>query len=354
MPTDSRRFPNGICVLRLSAIGDVAHTAAVVRSLQDAFPGAPLTWIVGRVEAAVASLVPGVDIITVDKRHPVREALRLRRALRQRFDALLHMQVSFRSNVISLGVRATERWGFDPARSKEGHSLVINRRIAAAPPPGEHVLNGLMRFAAALGASPSQPRWDLAIPEDARAWAAAQLPPDRRVLAINVCASRPVKDWTAERFARVAAHAIDRHGLNVVLCGGRSERERSMAADIISMLGRPLQSLVGQTTLPQLLAVLERSVALLSPDSGPVHLATAVRTPNIGLYGATNIHRCGPSLERRWSIDKRGEASISLLGKTADQLAWPEVVPGGMDLIEPDEVCAKLDALLAATCPDRR
>lgn len=347
MPPHPERYPNGICVFRLSAIGDVAHTVAVVRALQDAFPAAPITWIVGRVEAAVASLVLGVEIVAVDKRHPVREAFRLRRTLRQRFDALLHMQVSVRSNVMSLGVRAAKRWGFDRARSKEGHSLVINRRIPPAPSPGEHVLTGLMRFASALGAPPSQPRWDLAIPDEARAWAAQHLPKDRRVLAVNVCASRPVKDWTADRFARVLGHAIDRHGLHVVLCGGRSEHERRMAADIVSTLGRPLQSLVGETTLPQLLAVLERSVALLSPDSGPVHLATAVGTPSIGLYGATNINRCGPSLERRWSVYTREAAALRFAGKASTQLGWSEVVPGGMDLIEPDAVCERLDALFA-------
>lgn len=349
MATESPRYSGGICVLRLSAIGDVAHTVAVVRTLQHAFPDAPLTWLVGRVESAVAQLVPGVDVRVVDKRHPWSEVFRLRRLFRgRRFDALLHLQVSFRSNLLSLAVPARERWGFDRTRSKEGHSWVINRRVPPAAAPGEHVLDGLMRFPLALGAVAPLRRWDLALPGEARAWAEAVAGGSRRTLAINVCASRAVKDWRPDRFARVAEHAAERHGLQVVLTGGPSAREREMAAAIVAAASGPVRSLVGQTTLPQLLALLERAVALVSPDSGPVHLATAVGTPVVGLYGATNVHRCGPSIDRRWCVDRRDAAALQLHGRAPDSLGWAEVVPGGMDLIEPADVCAQLDRLLAA------
>jgi heptosyltransferase I len=339
-----------LCLLRLSAIGDVAHTVAVVRTLQSAFPEAQLTWVVGKVESAVAALVPGVELVVVDKRRPWAEMRRLRRVFAGReFDALLHMQVSFRSNLISLGVRARERWGFDPARSKEGHRWVINRRIPAASPPGEHVLDGLMRFPLALGAPAQVRRWDLHLPAGDLTWADAMLPAKpAKVLAINTCASRAVKDWKADRFAQVVRHAVERHDLHVVLCGGPSSHEKTMAEAIVKSAGVPVQNLVGRTTLPQLLAILRRSVALVSPDSGPVHLATAVGTPVVGLYGATNIRRCGPSVDQRWCIDKREEAARRLRGKSATDLSWVEVVPGGMDLIGAKEVSERLDALLAA------
>jgi heptosyltransferase I len=340
--------PQRICLLRLSAIGDVAHTVAVVRTLQTAFPAARLTWLVGRVESAVAALVPEVELVVVDKRRPLRELGRLRQQLRGRtFDVLLHLQVSFRSNLISLGVRAKERWGFDPARSKEGHGLVVNRRIAAAPPPGEHVLDGLMRFPLALGAVAPVRRWDLVLsPTDVR-WAESVVTLGR-VLAVNVCASRPVKDWRPERFAEVIHHASRVHGLQVVLCGGRTEHERATAVAILEQAAVPVTNLVGQTTLPQLIALLQRSCALLSPDSGPVHLATAVGTPVIGLYGATNLRRCGPSVNAQWSVDRYDAAARRLRGRPASALGWAEVVPGGMDLIAATDAIQQLDTLLAA------
>ena len=348
MPSRAARTTHGrICILRLSAIGDVAHTVAVVRRLQDTFPDAQLTWIVGRVEAAVAALVPRVEVVTVDKRRPLREMLRLRRHFcGQPFDELLHMQIAFRANVLSLGVSARRRWGFDSVRAKEGHSWVVNHQVSPAVPPGEHVLDGLMRFPLALGAPQGAPRWDLALPTEALAWADRAISGDRPILAVNGCASRAVRDWKPEGYAAVARQAMDLHGLQVVLCGGPAERERAMGQAIAQALGRPVIDLVGRTTLPQLLAVLKRSTALISPDSGPVHLATAVGTPVIGLYGVSNGRRTGPAVDAQWCVDRRDAAAQRFLGRPASELRWSEPVPGGMELIETADVVERLDALM--------
>jgi heptosyltransferase I len=338
----------GICVMRLSAIGDVAHTVALVRALQDGLPHAPLCWLVGRVEAAVARLVPGVEIVVVDKKQPLRELWRLRRQFRhRRFDALLHLQVSFRSNLMSLGVPARRRIGFDPARARDAHRWVINETIEPAPAPGEHVIDGFMRFARAVGVKDPRPRWDIVLPTEDVAWAQQVVPRERRVLAIAVCASRPERDWPTERLVEVVRWAAESHGLHVALCGGRSEREQERAAAISAQAGRPVANLVGRTTLPQLMALLQRAEVLVSPDSGPAHLATAVGTPVVGLYGVSNVRRSGPYLSQHWCVDKRGEAARILLGRPAESLAWAEHVVGGMDLIQVDDVRERIEAVLA-------
>lgn len=349
MPETSNNFRSGICLVRLSAIGDVAHTVAVVRALQDAFPAAPLTWVTGRVEAAVAGLVPGVEVVPVDKRRPVAELARLRRGWAgRRFDALLHMQVSFRASLLTLAVRAPVRVGFDRARAKELHGWFVNRRIGAAPGPGEHVLDGLRRFPAALGATVGPPRWDLEIPAADRAWAEQLLPAGSPVVAFNVCASNPVRDWPVARQAAVATHAR-RRGWRVVLCGGGSERERRAAAAMAAGGDTGVVDLVGRTTLPQLAALLARSTVLLSPDSGPVHLATAVGTRVVGLYAVSNLARTGPYLDRRWCVDRRDEAARRFLGCPAAELRWRETVadPRAMELIEVEAVTERLEAAVA-------
>lgn len=341
----------GICLLRLSAIGDVAHAAAVVRALQDARPERPIVWLVGRVEAPLARLVSGVEVVPVDKARPLAEMVRVRRLLAGRtFEALLHAQVAFRASVLSLAVRAPVRVGFDRARGKELQGWFVNRRVDAAPAPGEHVLDGLMRFAAAVGARPARPRWDLAIPAEVRAWAEAQLPAGSPVLAINGCASRAVRDWPAERVGAVAAHAVRRLGWRVVLCGGPAARERVMADAITAQAGVPLIDLVGRTTLPQLAAVLARARGLLSPDSGPVHVATAVGTPTIGLYAVSNVRRTGPYGHEHWCVDRREEAAQRFRGRPAAALRWNEAIdhPDAMGLIPVDAVIERLDALAAA------
>jgi heptosyltransferase I len=105
---------------------------------------------------------------------------------------------------------------------------------------------------------------------------------------------------------------------------------------------------IGKDTLPQLLALMASSTALLSPDSGPVHMATLVGLPVIGLYAATRTARVGPYSNRLWCVDQYEAAARKFYGKSAGELAWTLKIekPGVMDLISVEEVTSKLDALL--------
>ena len=107
---------------------------------------------------------------------------------------------------------------------------------------------------------------------------------------------------------------------------------------------------IGEDTLLEFLATLERATMLLTPDSGPAHMATAVGIPVVGLYAATNPARSGPYLSRQWCIDKYDAAARRLLGKPAAELPWTTKIerPGVMDLITPDEVIKKLHSILLA------
>ena len=111
---------------------------------------------------------------------------------------------------------------------------------------------------------------------------------------ISACSSHRARNWLPERYAAVAEHAVRKHGMRVILCGGPAAIEREMAAAIAKHASVPLIDQVGKDTLPQLLALLARATVLLTPDSGPAHMATMVETPVIGLYAATNPARSGP------------------------------------------------------------
>ena len=117
---------------------------------------------------------------------------------------------------------------------------------------------------------------------------------------------------------------------------------------------QPVENNIGQDTLLQLLATLGTRDDLLTPDSGPAHMASAVGTPVIGLYAATNPARSGPYLSRQWCVDKYDVAARRLLGKPAHELPWTTKIerPGVMDLITPDEVIRKLHAVLLALSRD--
>ena len=162
-----------------------------------------------------------------------------------------------------------------------------------------------------------------------------------------------MRNWRAEYYAQVADYAVGALGMRVVLCGGRSELERRVGEAIVARMKQPVENNIGQDTLLQLLATLERATILLTPDSGPAHMASAVGTPVIGLYAATNPARSGPYLSRQWCVDKYDVAARRLLGKPAHELPWTTKIerPGVMDLITPDEVIRKLHAvLLALSC----
>jgi heptosyltransferase I len=339
--------PERLCLLRLSALGDATHVVPLVRTLQRAWPQTRISWIIGKGERLLLDGLEGVEFVVYDKRSGLKGMRELWRQLAsQRFDALLQMQLAARANVLSLGVRAAQRVGYDWARSKEGHSLCINRRIEAG---GRHVLDVLGRFAQPLGLVQQQVDWRLPIPQAAREWAATQLPGAQPTLVLSPCSSHELRNWSAERCALVARHAQRRHGWRVVLCGGRSDLERRTADAIQSRLDEPAIDLVGKDTLKQLMALLERADALLSPDSGPVHIANAVGTRVLGLYACTDSERSGPYSDRRWCVDRYEAAARKFLGKPADALRWGKRVefPGVMDLIETDAVIERLDQLVA-------
>jgi heptosyltransferase I len=166
---------------------------------------------------------------------------------------------------------------------------------------------------------------------------------------ISACSSQRARNWLPERYAAVADHAARNHGMRVILCGGPSALEREMAQAIARRATVPVVDQVGRDTLPQFLALLSRATALVTPDSGPAHMATMVDTPVIGLYAATNPDRSGPYLSRRWCVDAYDAAARKFLGKSAAELPWTKKIelPGVMELIEVAAVTGRLDELLA-------
>jgi heptosyltransferase I len=338
--------PASVCILRLSAIGDTCHTLAVLRTLQSAWPATRYTWIIGKLEHRLMSLVPDVEFISYDKRGGLAEFMRVRRALAtRRFDVLLHMQLALRASLLSSLVRAKIKLGFDRPRARELQWLFTTDRIHAAG--NQHVLDGLFGFAEALGLHDRQLRWDIPLPEAARAYAERLVPDARPTLLISPCSSHAARNWRAERYAAVADHAAAAHGMRVILCGGPGRAERAMAEAIGAAARFPLIDQVGKDTLPQLLALMARADALVTPDSGPAHMATAVGLPVIGLYAATNPSRSGPYLSRASCIDRYPEAARAFLHREPDDLPWTTKIerPGVMDLIAVRDVTDKLDAL---------
>jgi len=337
-----------VCLLRLSAIGDTCHALAALRAFQTAWPETQFTWIIGKVEAKLMSeIAPEIEFITFDKAATLRELRRLRALLRgRRFDLLLDMQLSFRASLVSRLVASPIKLGFDRQRARELQWLFTNAQIE--PAASEHVLDSFMGFARACGIQPTAPRWNVTLPPGALDYARGIITPGRPTLLISPCSSHAARNWSADRYAAVADHAASVHQMQVVLVGGRSSEEARMGASITAAARAPLRNQIGKDTLPQLLGLMSQSTVLLTPDSGPAHMAGMVDLPVIGLYAATNPQRAGPYYSRQWCVDKYDAAARKYLGKPATEIPWTTKIerPGVMDLIGVADAAAKLDALM--------
>lgn len=310
-----------LCLLRLSALGDVTHVVPLVRTLQRGFPGTPLHWVIDKAGHKLLDGLPGVSFHVYDKNSGLAGMRALRREFPPgRFDALLQMQVAARANLLSAFIPAKRRIGYDKSRSKDLHGLFINERISDRP--GIHVLDAIGSFCEPLGLKQTEVSWDLATPPEAHEWARVQWEEDGRpVLMISPCSSHQRRNWYAERHAALADHAASQ-GWRVVLCGGRSELERSTSDAILAAMKHPALDLVGKDTLKQLPALLARASLLVTPDSGPMHIANAVGTKVLGLHAASNPARSGPYSDRRYCVDRYDDAARRYLNKPASALKW--------------------------------
>ncbi|MGN0909201.1 MAG: glycosyltransferase family 9 protein, partial [Succinivibrio sp.] len=220
------RDSKSACVLRLTALGDCVNCFGMLCAMKAAEPEARLEWIIDQRFAPLFRDAKGNDIIPMVpldfSRGVARAVLQARKALSGfRFDALLDMQTSLKASLVSLAVRAGERFGYDAERSREGQFMFINRKVPS--PPNPHVLAGFMAFAKAAGFGDLQPRWDFRIsPEEAAPYLA--LSSDRPLFTIAPASAKPQKNWSPEGYAALADYASG-HGFKVVLAGSRSKAD---------------------------------------------------------------------------------------------------------------------------------
>ena len=336
-------IPHSLCLLRLSALGDVTHVVPLVRTLQRHWPQLQMHWVIDKGGFKLLDGLEGVTFHTYDKQTGLAGMRALRCELPGRFDALLQMQVALRANLLSAFIPARRRIGYDRSRSKDLHGLVINERIPDRP--GIHVLDAMGSFCEPLGLKQTDVVWDLPVPADAHAWAAAQWPADgKRTLVISPCSSHVRRNWFADRYAAVADHAAAQ-GWRVVLCGGRSDLERQTADAIIAAMQAPVLDLVGKDTLKQLPALLARADLVMTPDSGPMHIANAMGAAVLGLHAASNPRRSGPYSSVRYCVDRYDDAARRYKGKPAAELKWGTKIEhdGVMELITVEDGIAAFE-----------
>jgi heptosyltransferase I len=141
--------------------------------------------------------------------------------------------------------------------------------------------------------------------------------------------------------------------MRVVLAGGPSAAERSLGDAILARMETAPLDLIGKDTLKRALALYRRAALVLTPDSGPMHMANAVGARVLGLHAASNPARSGPYSDRRWCVDRYDDAARNYLHKPATELPWGTKIeyPGVMDLVTVDDVIERLEAACNSAGP---
>jgi len=290
MPTD---FCN-ILLIKPSSLGDIVHALPTAAALRRRFPSASLTWLVKRqwadvLEASAFRVLP-VDLSLSG--WP--EAVRSVRA--GQFDLVVDLQGLFRSAILGWLSRAPMRVGF--ANGREGSPWFYTQRVGV-PDPTVHAVDRYLLIARALGAVVQEPQaLEFALAKDTAAekrlgqlLTSLSISRATPVVALNAGARWPTKQWSPVSFAQVADQ-LQKEGIRVAVIGGPDETDPGHAV-VRHMTTSPID-LVGKTSIKDLIALLRRSCLLITNDSGPMHLAAALNTPVVALFGPTDPGRTGP------------------------------------------------------------
>lgn len=331
----------------------MSNVVPVVKRLQQVWPETRIVWVTGKAEHSLLKGLPGVEFIVYDKASGLKGMKAIWKQLADtRFDLMLHMQAALRASVLSVGIKAEVKLGFDKARAKDWQWLFTNKRIE--PRNNGHVVEGFYDFLDTLGIAPDKPadlEWQLPVSDEAVLEAQQKCPCDRYVV-ISPCSSqraRNFRNWTLDGYVAVVEHLYQQYGIKAVITGGNRDIEHYYAKEIMSRATTPVLNLVAQTSLQGLVALIKRATLVIAPDSGPVHFANAVDTPVIGLFATSNVYRTGPYKWQQWVVNRYPDAAKTYMGKSVDQLSWGERVrhPHAMELIETQDVVTMIDQLIA-------
>ena len=294
-----------ILIVKLSAIGDVIHTLPTLAALRKRFPGADITWVIEEMASDLVMDHPHLDRVLVSrrkgwigdlKRGRIRGALEetktfLSELRARRYDLVIDFHGLIKSAVIVLLSGGVRKLGYDSLQ--EGSCFFYNEKIPEDM--GKHAVDRYLDFARHLGAHVETPEFVLAIgPENetrVRALLAAKgIGPNDPFVAVSPQALWETKLWSDQKFAQLSERIIQELNMPVVFTGG----DASATEGIQSFMTLPSGDLAGRTTLRDLACLFREASLLVTTDSGPMHLAAAMGTPVVALFGPTDPARTGP------------------------------------------------------------
>lgn len=291
-----RESDRRIGIILLSGIGDVVHGLPVATAIKAQDPTREVVWVAEPAPAQVVQHHPCVDrVVVFQPRTGLSGVGRLLRDMRGlRSQVVLNMQRYFKSVPPLLAFRAPRRVGLAPSRTRDG--IRFFHTHATPEGPWRHTQDLFLEFLDVLGVPHLEPpEWSItftpAEEEDARAY--FSMFDERPVAAVIVGSAHPAKDWPLPSYPELVEGLVGDLGYHVMLVGGADEREVKRGRWVAERTRVPV-TLALEDSVRRLMWRLRGSDVVISPDSGPLHLAHAMDVPVVGLYGHTNPARVGP------------------------------------------------------------
>jgi len=335
-----------ICILRISSLGDICHMLPFINTLKKNYPNAKITWIIGKNEADFLGKINGIEFIIFDKSNTWKSYIGITNKLcRIKFDILFIMQVSLRANIISLLIKSKIKLGYDKKRSSDLHSLFSNKKIKNQQ--HSHVVDVFLSFLNILNIDKENYIYKWKLNEKVSKEDLYEKFPylKEKYFLLSPCSRSSNRNWLVDRYIKSADYICEKYGLQCVISSSSDKKEKDFVKKIANNMKVKPYNLSGKTDLHYLLSLIRHSELLISPDSGPIHMATCVDTSVIGLYGVTNIVRAGPYNSRNLCIDKYQEALKKYSGLKFEQAPWryKNNHPDVMKLISVTDVIEKID-----------
>jgi len=297
MPTSHKR----ILVIKLKQPGDVLVSTPVIDALKAAWPGCHLTYLVSKGTEDMVAGHPGLDgLMVVDRRGETwGQALRFIGELRrQRFDLVLELSGGDRGAIYAWLSGARERLGFAHPRQPFWQRRGCFTRLLPRPPVAMHMVDQNLAAVRALGLAPANPRlrffWDSRVEPRVRDLLASLNLADEPFAVMHPGAGWRFKCWTAGGYARVIEALEQDWGLATVLTGTRAAHEQELLGEIHRECRAAPLDLAGRLTLKELGALIAKARLFFGVDSAPMHLAAAVNTPAVALFGPSGVFNWGP------------------------------------------------------------
>jgi len=337
-----------ILIVKLSAIGDVIHTLPSLAALRRLYPEAHITWVVEEAASGLVLHHPLLNRVIIFRRKKWIEDLKkgnfqsvrqdtcsfLEELRSRRYDLVIDFHGLLKSAMVVLASGGKRKLGYDSWQELSG--LFLNEKIPEDM--NKHAVDRYLDFPRYLGAEPGPAEFIL--PVNAETESRSRMLMDsyslasKKFIAVNPVAYWETKLWDNEKFADLADLIKDRMKLDVVFTGSRKED----AADIVSRMRGEGINLGGETTLTELACIYKDALAVISTDSGPMHLAAATGTPVIALFGPTDPARTGPYGTGHVIIRADLSCSPCLLKKCPTRKCMTD--------IQPEQVLAAVEKLL--------